>query len=43
MVHVVAVAGGQGDVGKTIVEVLSQNQQNRVLILSRKVGDDGSL
>ncbi|KAG4267321.1 hypothetical protein FPRO04_04933 [Fusarium proliferatum] len=43
MVHVVAVAGGQGDVGKTIVEVLSQNQQNRVLVLSRKVGDNGSL
>ncbi|KAK2133963.1 hypothetical protein NOF04DRAFT_1367223 [Fusarium oxysporum II5] len=31
MVHVVAVAGGQGDVGRTIVEVLSQNQQNRKL------------
>ncbi|KAF5655293.1 nmra-like family [Fusarium sp. NRRL 25303] len=42
MVHVVAVAGGQGDVGKTIVEVFSQNQQNRVLVLSRKVGDNGS-
>ncbi|CVK96702.1 uncharacterized protein FMAN_11032 [Fusarium mangiferae] len=43
IVHVVAVAGGQGDVGKTIVEVFSQNQQNRVLVLSRKVGDNGSL
>ncbi|KLO98697.1 uncharacterized protein FFB20_05740 [Fusarium fujikuroi] len=42
MVHVVAVAGGQGDVGKTIVEVLSQNQQNRVLVLSRKKLDDES-
>ncbi|RBA13523.1 hypothetical protein FPRO05_02316 [Fusarium proliferatum] len=42
MVHVVAVAGGQGDVGKTIVEVLRQNQQNRVLVLSRKKLDDES-
>ncbi|KAH7211487.1 hypothetical protein DER44DRAFT_717615 [Fusarium oxysporum] len=42
MVHIVPVAGGQGDVGRTIVEVLSQNEQNRVLVLSRKVGDNGS-
>ncbi|QGI67650.1 hypothetical protein CEK26_011603 [Fusarium fujikuroi] len=42
MVHVVAVAGGQGDVGKTTVEVLSQNQQNRVLVLSRNKLDDES-
>ncbi|PNP78494.1 hypothetical protein FNYG_08124 [Fusarium nygamai] len=42
MVHVVAAAGGQGDVGRTIVEVLSQNQQNRVLVLSRKKLDDES-
>ncbi|KAF4950552.1 hypothetical protein FGADI_8111 [Fusarium gaditjirri] len=43
MVHVVAVAGGQGDVGRTIVEVLSQNQQNKVLVLSRKKLDDESI
>ncbi|KAF5698321.1 cupin conserved barrel [Fusarium globosum] len=43
MVHVVAVAGGQGDVGKTIVEVLSQNQRNRVLVLSRKLVHNGSV
>ncbi|SCO55457.1 uncharacterized protein FFMR_12613 [Fusarium fujikuroi] len=42
MVHVVAVAGGQGDVGKTTVEVLSQNEQNRVLVLSRNKLDDES-
>ncbi|KAH7254323.1 uncharacterized protein BKA55DRAFT_593887 [Fusarium redolens] len=42
MVHVVAVAGGQGDVGRTIVEVLSQNPHNQVLVLSRKKLDDGS-
>ncbi|KAF5604332.1 hypothetical protein FPCIR_878 [Fusarium pseudocircinatum] len=42
MVHVVAVADGQGDVGRTIVEVLSQNQENRVLVLSRKKLANGS-
>ncbi|KAF4434155.1 nmra-like family [Fusarium acutatum] len=42
MAHVVAVAGGQGDVGRTMVEVLSQSQQNRVLVLSRKKLDDES-
>ncbi|EXA33750.1 hypothetical protein FOVG_15051 [Fusarium oxysporum f. sp. pisi HDV247] len=40
MAHVVAVAGGQGDVSRTIVEVLGQNQQNQVLVLSRKKLDD---
>ncbi|KAF5971127.1 nmra-like family [Fusarium coicis] len=43
MVHVVAVAGGQGDVGRTIVEVLSQNQQNLVLVLSRKLDDESAI
>lgn len=33
----IAVAGGLGDVGRTIVEVLSQNTQNHVFTLSRKV------
>ncbi|KAF9768550.1 hypothetical protein IL306_014149 [Fusarium sp. DS 682] len=42
MVLVVVVAGGQGDVGRTIVEVLSENPQNRVLVLSRKKSDDES-
>ncbi|KAF4333740.1 nmra-like family [Fusarium beomiforme] len=42
MVHIVAVAGGQGDVGRTIVEVLRQNPQNRVLVLTRKKFDDES-
>jgi hypothetical protein len=35
MVHVIAVAGGQGDVGRTVVEVLGQNALNQVLVLSR--------
>ncbi|KAF5548210.1 nmra-like family [Fusarium napiforme] len=43
MVRVVAVAGGQGDVGRTIVEVLGQNQQNLILVLSRKLDDESAI
>jgi uncharacterized protein YbjT (DUF2867 family) len=34
----VAVAGGTGGVGKTIVEQLAREQKHNVVILSRKVG-----
>lgn len=33
----VAVAGGMGHLGRTIAEVLNQNADNEVLVLSRKV------
>ncbi|KAJ5605150.1 hypothetical protein N7510_010304 [Penicillium lagena] len=32
----VAIAGGTGKLGKTIVEVLSQNQKHNVIVLTRK-------
>ncbi|KAJ3539925.1 hypothetical protein NM208_g5290 [Fusarium decemcellulare] len=35
----IAVAGGFGDVGRTIVEVLGENSQNQVFTLSRKPVD----
>ncbi|KAG5779868.1 hypothetical protein H9Q73_006483 [Fusarium xylarioides] len=43
MVHVVAVAGDQGDVGRTIVEVLCENPQNQVLVLSRKFNNESTI
>ncbi|KAL0934393.1 NmrA-like family protein [Colletotrichum truncatum] len=33
----IAVAGGTGDVGRTIVEVISSNPKNKIFTLSRKV------
>lgn len=34
---VVAVAGGTGGVGKTIVDVLTQEAKHQVVVLTRKV------
>lgn len=34
---VVAVAGGTGNVGRTIVETLAQSSKHKVIVLARKV------
>jgi NAD dependent epimerase/dehydratase family enzyme len=34
---IVAVAGGTGNVGRTIVEVLRQTKEHQVIVLSRSV------
>lgn len=39
----VAVAGGTGGVGKTIVETLVGNSEHQVIVLTRSVGPDGNL
>lgn len=39
---IVAVAGGTGGVGKTIVGQLCQSKKHRVLVLSRKVSTDAT-
>jgi phosphoserine aminotransferase len=35
---IIAVAGGTGAVGKTIVDVLTQDSKHEVVVLTRKVG-----
>jgi uncharacterized protein YbjT (DUF2867 family) len=40
---IVAVAGGTGGVGKTIVETLVQNSQHQVIVLTRSVSHRGNL
>jgi phosphoserine aminotransferase len=35
---IIAVAGGSGAVGKTIVDVLAQDSEHEVVVLTRKVG-----
>lgn len=40
MVVVVAVAGGTGNVGRTIVEVLSESTEHKVIILARKTPEE---
>ena len=34
---VIAIAGGTGNIGQTIAEVLKENPEHRVIVLSRKV------
>lgn len=38
----VAVAGGSGHVGKTIVAALEQSQKHNVIVLTRKVKESGA-